>query len=121
MFISLNPLSDFWKSAKDGTRLEERLALVIKHTDFINDVYEEKAIDEHLRKITLRKQGATEDRVDKIAGVWRVQRNFPYKITHVRDKDFVLLDKINRVENTFFEFKTTCCCRLKLYQKSDIW
>lgn len=106
MFISLNPLSDFLKSAKDGTRLEDRLALVVKHTQFINDVYEEKAIDEHLRKITLGKQGATEDRVDKIAGVWHVQKNFPYEITRVRKRDMVLLEKLDRTEHTLFEYWT---------------
>lgn len=104
MITTLNPLSDFWVSQKDGKRMEECYANIIKRVQFINDVYKKKAINEHLKEITLGENGATEDKVDRIAGVWRIQRNFPYKITHVRDKDFILLNKINRIENTLFEF-----------------
>lgn len=39
-----------------------------------------------------------------VAGLWRVQQKCSYKITRVRDKDMILMDKINHVENTLFEF-----------------
>jgi len=39
-----------------------------------------------------------------VAGLWRIQEKVPYKITRVRDKDMILMDKINHVENTLFEF-----------------
>lgn len=39
-----------------------------------------------------------------VAGVWRVQDKFPHEITRVRDQDMVLIKKLNRVENTLFEF-----------------
>ena len=41
-----------------------------------------------------------------IAGMWRIQETFRHKITRVRDKDMVLLSKLNRIENTLFEFWT---------------
>ena len=39
-----------------------------------------------------------------IGGMWRVQRDFPYEIINVRGIDMVVFDKINRTENTLFEF-----------------
>ncbi|MCR5194480.1 MAG: hypothetical protein K6B71_03075 [Alphaproteobacteria bacterium] len=39
-----------------------------------------------------------------VAGVWRVQRDFPYEIINVRNIDMVLLNKIDRKESTLFEF-----------------
>lgn len=39
-----------------------------------------------------------------VAGLWRIQDIFPYKIVRVRDRDMVLLDKIDWKENTMFEF-----------------
>ena len=39
-----------------------------------------------------------------VAGLWRVQEENPYTITRVRDKDMILLNKLERVENTLFEF-----------------
>ena len=38
------------------------------------------------------------------AGLWRIQEKISYKITKVRDQDMVLTKKLNRVENTLFEF-----------------
>lgn len=39
-----------------------------------------------------------------VAGLWRIQQDFKQKITRVRDKDMVLMDKLDHVENTLFEF-----------------
>ena len=39
-----------------------------------------------------------------VAGLWRIQNKCQYKITRVRDKDMVLIKKLDRVENTLFEF-----------------
>ena len=44
------------------------------------------------------------DRLAFVAGLWRVQCDFPYKIVNVRGIDMVLMGKINRVENTLFDF-----------------
>ncbi|MCQ2562536.1 MAG: hypothetical protein MJ158_02905 [Alphaproteobacteria bacterium] len=44
-------------------------------------------------------------------GCWRVQVDFPYSITRVRDKNMILMNKINYTENTFFEYwraKSVC-------------
>nr|MBQ0091256.1 hypothetical protein [Candidatus Enterousia merdequi] len=44
------------------------------------------------------------DDVAYVSGAWRVQVDFPYKISNIRKRDMVLLEKLNRVENTLFEF-----------------
>lgn len=102
-----NPLPDFWKSPKDGSKLTLSQATAFFITTFLHDlnagVY---AVDEKLNKTKLDDEGATHDSVDKIAGVWRIQNKLPYKIIHVRDKDMVLVKKLDRVENTLFEFWT---------------
>lgn len=115
MIETLNPLSDFWKSGKDGTRLDEISALMYKNIQFCKDVYKEEAVDEHLKKITLGENGATKEMVDKVAGVWRIQRNFPYEITRVRDKDMVIMDRINYKDKTGFEYYNTKCVGYNCY------
>lgn len=42
--------------------------------------------------------------VEYIAGLWRVQNKFPYKITNVRDRRFVLVEKLPRAEKNKFEY-----------------
>ena len=100
-----NPVSDFWKSAKDGHKLTWDQATAFFITTFLHDlnkgVY---AVDEGLNKIKLGDEGAEHYNVDKVSGVWRIQNKLPYKITRVRDKDMVLVKKLDRVENTLFEF-----------------
>lgn len=100
-----NPLSDFWKSPKDGHKLTWDQATAFFITTFLHDlnkgVY---AVDERLNKIKLGEEGADHFNVDKVGGIWRIQSKFPYKITRVRDQDMVLTKKLNRVENTLFEF-----------------
>lgn len=44
------------------------------------------------------------DDVKFIAGLWRVQDKFEHKIQLVRDRQFVLLEKLNRIEHNKFEF-----------------
>ncbi|MBQ8256244.1 MAG: hypothetical protein IJY99_04770 [Alphaproteobacteria bacterium] len=43
-------------------------------------------------------------RVEYIGGLWRVQVSFPYKIQHVRNRDFVLSERLPRQEKNHFEF-----------------
>ncbi|MBQ6736321.1 MAG: hypothetical protein IJQ90_02425 [Alphaproteobacteria bacterium] len=54
--------------------------------------------------IPLGGPGAEFNDVEYIAGLWRVQKKFPYKITNVRKKDFVLIKKLPYQEHTKFEF-----------------
>lgn len=42
--------------------------------------------------------------VEKIAGLWRVQHKIPYEITNVRDRQFVLVEKLPRTEKNKFEY-----------------
>lgn len=39
-----------------------------------------------------------------VAGAWRVQDTIPYETTRVRDKDMVLITKLDHQETTLFEF-----------------
>ncbi len=42
--------------------------------------------------------------VEYIAGLWRVQHEIPYEITNVRDRQFVLVEKLPRTEKNKFEY-----------------
>ncbi len=44
------------------------------------------------------------ERVEFIGGLWRIQIDYPYKIERVRDKDFVIMDKLPRQERNLFDF-----------------
>ena len=44
------------------------------------------------------------DEVEYIAGVWRLQSDFPYQISRVRDRDFVIGEHLNRHEQNGFEY-----------------
>lgn len=44
------------------------------------------------------------ENVEFIAGLWRVQNPFPYKVQNVRNTDFVLYDKLPNKEKNLFEF-----------------
>lgn len=101
----MNPLSDFFK-AKDGSRIPEDKAKIAKIGAFCNDVYNAKAFTSNGRTITLGEKGAKLENVDFVAGLWRVQKKFPYKITRVRDKNMVLFNKIDHNESTNFEYWT---------------
>lgn len=99
----LNPLSDYLYG-KDRCESEARL---VKIACFANDVREKQAIAEDGRLITLGDDGAEDKDVDLINGQWHIQNTFDYeKITRVRDKDMILMEKLNRVEDTRFEYWT---------------
>ena len=44
------------------------------------------------------------DKLAFVAGLWRIQDDFPYEITRIRDKDMVLTKKIDHQETTLFDF-----------------
>lgn len=102
----MNPLSDFLKPLPNGHVLTEIEAEIAKIARFCNDVYNVKAFTSNGHTITLGDRGAKLENVDMVAGLWRVQKKFPHKITRVRDKDMVLMNKINHNENTKFEYWT---------------
>ena len=54
--------------------------------------------------IPLGSPGAEFNDVEFIAGLWRIQKEFPYKITNVRKKDFVLVKRLPHYERTNFEY-----------------
>ena len=56
--------------------------------------------------IPLGGPGAAFNDVEFIGGLWRVQKKFPYKITQVRDRQFVLVEKLPRAEKNKFEYYT---------------
>ena len=56
------------------------------------------------QSVPLGLPGAEFNDVEFIGGLWRVQKKFPYKITNVRKKDFVLIKKLPHQEHTKFEF-----------------
>ena len=99
----MNPLSDFF-IAKDGTRISSNKAQIAKIGCFCKDLYAAKAVDKNGRKITLGKRGAKLENVDFVAGLWRIQTKFPYEIVRVRDIDVVITKKLDRAENTLFEY-----------------
>ena len=100
----MNPLSDFLKSKGGGKILTEQEAIGLKKTAFAHDVGKVKAIDEAGNQITLGEKGAEFENVDFVAGLWRIQTKFPHKITCVRDKNVVLMNKLPRQESTNFEY-----------------
>ena len=102
---TLNPMSDFLKD-KDGNPIPEGEARITKMAIFCTDeVNGIKAIAENGKHITLGKSGAKLEQVDRINGQWHIQNHFDCsKITRVRDKDMVLIKKLDRTETTNFEF-----------------
>ena len=99
----MNLLSDFF-TAKGGGRIPEDKAKIAKIGAFCKDVYEVKAVTADGFSITLGEKDAKLENVDFVAGLWRVQKKFPHEITRVRDKDVVLMNKLPRQENTYFEY-----------------
>ena len=102
----LNPLADYWLD-KNGNRVSQAEANIAKNALFCADIHEKQAFAEDGTSVTLGADGATADCVDFVSGIWRIQNNFNYsKIVRVRDKDMILIDKLNRKENTNFEYWT---------------
>lgn len=56
------------------------------------------------KSIPLGGAGAEFNDVEYIAGLWRVQKKFSYKITDVRDRQFVLVKKLPLNEKNKFEY-----------------
>lgn len=56
------------------------------------------------QSVPLGSPGADFNDVEFIAGLWRVQKKFPYEITNVRDREFVLVKKLPHHERTKFDF-----------------
>ena len=54
--------------------------------------------------VPLGSPGAEFNDVELVAGLWRVQKKFPYEITNVRDRQFVLVEKLPRTEKNKFEY-----------------
>lgn len=54
--------------------------------------------------IPLGDPGTEFNEVEFIGGLWRVQKKFPYEITEVRDRQFVLVEKLPRTEKNKFEY-----------------
>lgn len=105
-----NPLSDFKTVAEKRAAYN---AAVQKGGTF--------ATSQNGDRILLGRPGAMFNDVEFVAGLWRVQNKFSEKITVVRDREFVLLDKLPHQEKTKFEFYNAasvinnCCGRSLMY------
>lgn len=54
--------------------------------------------------MTISLRALSSSQVEYIAGLWRVQKPFPYTVQDVRGNPFVLLEKLPHTEKTLFEF-----------------
>jgi len=88
----VNPYSEFPNVFKKRCKYND---------DVLAGVY---AFDEKSNKILLGNSGAKFNDVEFIAGLWRIQNKFPYKVVNVRGQDFVLLEKLDHKEKTKFDF-----------------
>lgn len=88
----LNPLSNFKTVAEK--RLAFNRALDNKETALIND----------RDSVPLGTPDTGFNDVDCVGGLWRKQYKFPHKTVMIQDKEFVLLNKLERQEHTGFEF-----------------
>lgn len=98
-----NPLNSV-DAKKNG--LDTAYTTVAEKRALYNRALDENAVA-HIgfqQTIPLGAPGAEFNDVEYIAGLWRVQKKFPYKITNVRKKDFVLIKKLPHQEHTKFEF-----------------
>lgn len=73
----------------------------------------EKAIDQEGREHLLRDLNM--DDVEYIGGRWRVQNKFEYNIQVARGEEFVVLEKINRIEKNRFEFYRAAAIGINCY------
>ena len=84
------------KLATHKTQKEKNDAFV---TAVLNNEY---AVRSDLTKVPLKQLHMSQ--VEFIGGLWRIQNDFPYDIQMVRDKEFVLLEKLPHQEKNLFEF-----------------
>ena len=84
-----------------------------KYSDFTSDAQKTAAyIRDKVNGLSAWKSDGTQvplkdlriNQVEFVAGLWRVQDDFPYKIEIVRKKEFVIGEKLPHVERTKFDF-----------------
>jgi len=105
------------RAPHDGDRVTNPLAIdSAAHKPLYRNVTEKRtaynaALDSHAYainangdRIYIGTPGAEFNNVEFISGLWRVQRPFNQQITNVRDRQFVLMDKLPHTERTLFEF-----------------
>lgn len=95
-----NPLAEYYDAKK--TKSQNIAAKRVVYNAGL-DVHA-YAMDENFNKVPLGAPGAEFNAVELVGGIWRIQCKFDKKITNVRDRQFVLLDKLPRQERTLFEF-----------------
>lgn len=83
--------------------LDEYKNTRIKSAEWLDACYNDGfALDAKGDKYPIKKYGI--EQLAFVAGFWRVQNILTKPIVHVRDKDMVFLAKLDRQENTLFEF-----------------
>lgn len=97
-----NPMEEF-KTQEEKKRAYD---LACKNNEF--------AYDCNLKKIPLKKLSLLQ--VAYVGGAWRVQKEFPYKITNVRKKQMILLEKLpmptqwdKEEEIVYYKAAELCC------------
>ena len=95
-----NPLADYYNAKK--TESENIAAKRVAYNRALD--LGAVAMDEKFNKIPLGASGAEFNNVELVGGLWRIQNKFDKAIVNVRDRQFVLLDKLPHVERTLFEF-----------------
>lgn len=107
-----NPLSQFETVAE-------------KRAEYNNDLDSGAlAYIDYNKSVKLGTPGAEFNDVDFIGGLWRVQRPFNREITRVRDRDFILGEKLPHKEHTKFDFfkaymVTTNCYGRFVFENKD--
>ena len=91
------PKNSCWTNPLDEYKDSRKKAIAL--TKAIDN--KEMAVDEHGNMQPVERYFS---KYAFVAGLWRVQVDFPYEITRVRDKDMVLTEKIDHQETTLFEF-----------------
>ena len=116
----LNRLNDEKYRPSPNDKITNPLAICDKKNDYGAAIYStvaekriayNRALDEGAvayiefnQTIPLGDPGAEFNEVEFIGGLWRVQKKFPYKITEVRNRQFVLVEKLPRTEKNKFEY-----------------
>lgn len=108
---------DMARAARPDDRIVNPLAVDPKgHIPLYRNVAEKRAaynlaLDRHefayidsQNYVRLGTHGAEFNDVEYIAGLWRVQTKLGCDVIQIQDKEFVLLDRLNRKEHTDFEF-----------------
>ncbi|MBO7559630.1 MAG: hypothetical protein J6T27_00525 [Alphaproteobacteria bacterium] len=104
-----NELAPYYVKAKDKEKQSEqdKLNVAAKRVAY-NRALDDGAVAYvgFKQAVPLGSPDAEFNDVEYIAGLWRVQKKFPYKITQVRDRQFVLVKKLPRAEKNKFEYYT---------------